>query len=230
MSADVDDLKRLAAVRAVEYVRDGMNVGLGTGSTTTHAIRELGERVKAGLRIVGVPTSERTARLALDLGIPLTTLEECPRLDMTIDGADEVHLPTMHVLKGLGGALLREKIVALATDTETLIVDETKIVERLGERAPVPVEVVTFGWSRACAALADLGCRTERRQTSEGAPYVTDSGNYLIDCHFPGIGDPRELAKNIKSITGVVEHGIFVDIACRVIIASDTGIRVVGEP
>src|SRR5215210_6189342 len=115
-----------------------MKVGLGTGSTATYAIHELGERVRSGLRIVGVPTSDRTARLAGELGIPLSTLEDCPRLDITIDGADEVHLATMHVLKGLGGALLREKIVALATDTETLIVDETKVVQRLGERAPVP--------------------------------------------------------------------------------------------
>lgn len=230
MSSELDELKRHAAIRAVEYVHDGMKVGLGTGSTATFAIQELGRRMNSGLHIVGVPTSDRSAKLAQELGIPLTTLEECPRLDVTIDGADEVNLSTMHVLKGLGGALLHEKIVALCTETEMLIVDETKVVQRLGERTPVPVEVVAFGWTRACAALADLGCQTERRATAEGKPYITDSGNYLIDCHFPGIDDPPALAKRIKGITGVVEHGIFVDIACRVVIAHPNGTQIVEKP
>lgn len=176
-----------------------------------------------------MPTSERTARLARELGIPLTTLEEHPRLDLTIDGADEVVLSTLDVIKGLGGALLREKIVALASEVEILIVDESKVVEVLGERTPVPVEVVAFGWVGACEALAGLGCETTRRPGKEGGPYVTDSGNYLIDCKFPRIEDPAALAGQIKAITGVVEHGIFAGIACRVVVAREAGVEVVDQ-
>lgn len=226
MSAAIQELKKAAALRAVEYVRDGMRVGLGTGSTATLAVQALGERVRQGLRIVGVPTSERTAALARQLGIPLTTLEECPELDLTIDGADEVDPETLNVIKGLGGALLREKIVALASKIEMLVVDESKIVRRLGEHTPVPVEVVQFGWTHTCNSLAVLGCDPQRRTGANGEPYITDSGNYLLDCRFPPIDDAPALAHRIKSITGVVDHGLFVGIACRVIVAGEMGIRV----
>jgi ribose 5-phosphate isomerase A len=224
---DIQELKKAAALRAVEYVSDGMCVGLGTGSTATLAIYGLGEQVRQGLRIVGVPTSERTAALARQLGIPLTTLEECSELDITIDGADEVDPQTLNAIKGLGGALLREKIVALASKLEVLVVDESKLVQKLGEHTPVPVEVVQFGWTRTCDALTSLGCDPQRRTTTDGEPYITDSGNYLLDCRFPPIDDAPALAHQIKSITGVVEHGLFVGIACRVVIAGEGGVRVI---
>jgi len=227
VNADVLELKRVAALHAVEYVRDGMKVGLGTGSTAALAVEALGQRVRQGLQIVGVPTSERTAALARQLSIPLATLEEHPQLDITVDGADEVDLASLDVIKGLGGALLREKIVALASKLEVLVVDESKVVKRLGEHTPVPVEVVQFGWSETAAALRSLGCDPQRRNTKEGGPYITDGGNYLLDCHFGAIDDPPLLATRIKAITGVVEHGLFIGIAHRVVIASQGGVRVV---
>jgi ribose 5-phosphate isomerase A len=227
VGSDIQELKRAAAVRAVEYVKDGMRVGLGTGSTATLAVQALGERVRQGLKVVGVPTSERTALLARQLGIPLTTLEEYPNLDLTIDGADEVDPQTLNVIKGLGGALLREKIVALASKLELLVVDESKLVQKLGEHTPVPVEVVQFGWTRTCDALTSLGCDPQRRITQDGEPYITDSGNYLLDCRFAPIDDAAALTREIKSITGVVEHGLFVGIACRVVVAGEGGVRVI---
>ncbi len=220
-------LKRAAAHRALEYVRDGMTVGLGTGSTAEYALEGLAERVAGGLRIVGVPTSEKTADMARGLGITLSTLEECPEIDVTIDGADEVDLATLHVIKGRGGALLREKIVALSSKEEILIVDGGKIVSKLGAHDPVPVEVVAFGWSRARKQLEALGCDPQLRKSQDGAPYRTDSGNYLLDCRFPSIADPPTLAARIKSITGVVEHGLFIDIATRIIIARPGGVQIV---
>jgi ribose 5-phosphate isomerase A len=227
MQPDLQQLKHEAALRAVEYVRDGMVVGLGTGSTAAHAVREIGRRVGEGLSIRGVPTSERTAQLATELGIPLVSLDDIERIDITIDGADEVVLATLDVIKGLGGALLREKLVALATDEVVLIVDETKVVHQLGDHTPVPVEVIPFGWSRTCATLQALGCTSQRRTRDDGELYVTDSGNYLIDCRFEGIPEPAGLGERIKSITGVVDHGLFVGIARRVIVAHRDGIRVV---
>ncbi|HUP28044.1 MAG TPA: ribose-5-phosphate isomerase RpiA [Chloroflexia bacterium] len=226
MTADTRALKHAAALKAIEYVREGMVLGLGTGSTAEYAVRELGDRVRQGLRITGVPTSDRTAALARELGIPLTSLEENPHLDLTIDGADEVVLSTLDVVKGLGGALLREKIVALASGTEILIVDESKVVSRLGDKTAVPVEVVAFGWGAARSALEALGCEPTRRSDKGGQPYVTDSGNYLLDCKFPGIAEPAQLARKIKQITGVVEHGIFAGIACTVVVARQDGVQV----
>ncbi|HEX8597936.1 MAG TPA: ribose-5-phosphate isomerase RpiA [Chloroflexia bacterium] len=227
MPSDVQQLKHEAALRAVEYVRNGMVVGLGTGSTATFAVREIGRRVSEGLNIRGVPTSERTAALATELGIPLASLEDVEGIDLTIDGADEVDLSTLNVIKGLGGALLREKLVAIATAEVVLIVDESKVVPQLGDHTPLPVEVVPFAWSRTCSTLHALGCTTERRAREDGKPYITDSGNYLIDCRFQGIPDPPSLGEQIKSITGVVDHGLFLGIARRVIVASSDGIKVV---
>jgi ribose 5-phosphate isomerase A len=211
-----------------------MVVGLGTGSTAEFAIRELSSRVSDGLKILGVPTSQRTADLARQLQIPLTTLDQHPDLHLTIDGADEVLLPSLQVIKGLGGALLREKIVALASHVEILIVDHTKVVATLGLRTPVPVEVIPFGWHRTLEALAALGCSPTLRHTQQTVqtaeqPYLTDSGNFLLDCKFPSIneGDLPALAAGIKAITGVVEHGLFLNIKTRLIIASPTGIEIV---
>jgi ribose 5-phosphate isomerase A len=223
-----DELKHEAALRALDYVRNGMNLGLGSGSTAEHVVRELGRRVREeGLRVRGVPTSEKVARLAREVGIPLTTLEETPELDLTIDGADEVVLTTLDAIKGMGGALLREKIVALASKEEIFVVDESKVVQHLGERAPVPVEVVQFGWSRTVDALFALGCAPVRRELPNGEPFVTDSGNYLIDCKFPRIDNPHRLAERIIRVVGVVEHGLFLDIASRVVVAGEQGVRVV---
>ena len=233
MTVDKLELKKAAALHAVDYVQDGMLLGLGSGSTAELAIRQLGARIQNGLRITAVPTSNRTAQLARQLNIPLTTLQLHPRLHLTIDGADQVLLPSLTVIKGLGGALLREKIVALASHTVILIVDQTKVVNILGEGGlPLPVEIVTFGWNKTCAALANLGCQAERRTLSSPTdhrppPYITDSGNYLIDCHFPTIQDPPALAARIKAITGVVEHGIFANIASRLIVATTNGIQIV---
>jgi ribose 5-phosphate isomerase A len=230
MTHTPDQLKHEAALRALEYVHSGMNLGLGSGTTAEHAVRELGRRVREeGLNVRGVPTSERVAELAREVGVPLTTFEETPELDLTIDGADEVVLATLDAIKGLGGALLREKIVALATKEEIFIVDESKVVPQLGEHTPVPVEVVQFGWTLTVDALLALGCTPVRRQTPDGKPYITDSGNYLIDCRFPKIDNPQLLGEQIIRIVGVVEHGLFIGIARRVIVAGDSGIRVVDK-
>jgi len=226
-----DQLKQEAALRALEYVHDGMNLGLGSGTTAEHAVRELGRRVREeGLKVRGVPTSERVAQLAREVGIPLTTLEETTELDLTIDGADEVVLATLDAIKGLGGALLREKIVALATKEEIFVVDESKVVQHLGEHTPVPVEVVQFGWTHTVDALFALGCTPVRRETPQGEPYITDSGNYLIDCRFPKIENPQLLGERIIRVVGSVEHGLFIGIARRVIIAGETGVRIVEKP
>src|SRR6202045_1587147 len=174
MSVDRDEVKRAAALRAIEEVEDGMVVGLGTGSTAAFVVEGLAARVADGLHVVGVPTSERTAAQARQLGIPIATFGEHQRLDLTIDGADEVALGTLDLIKGLGGALLREKIVAAASDRLIIVVDQEKLVERLGEHTPVPVEVPQFGWQVTAVKLAVLGCTPQRRYTSGEQPYITD--------------------------------------------------------
>jgi ribose 5-phosphate isomerase A len=223
-----DELKRKAALRAVEYVRDGMDVGLGTGSTAEHAVREIGRRVREeGLRIRCVSTSDRISSLVAEVGIKVVTLEECPQLDVTIDGADEIVLGTLDAIKGMGGALLYEKIVALATREEILIVDGSKIVEKLGDHTPVPVEVVRWGWTRTREALRSLGCKPVLRAGADNAPFITDSGNLILDCRFPPMEDTQPVADAIKKITGVVEHGLFLGIACRVVIATEDGLQII---
>ncbi len=178
-----DELKRAAAARAVEEVEDGMVLGLGTGSTAAFVVEGLGRRVATGLRIVGIPTSERTAAQARRLGIPIATFAEYQQLDLTIDGADEVELGTLHLIKGLGGALLREKIVAAASRRLVIVVDQEKLVERLGEHTPVPVEVTPFGWQATAASLAALGCAPERRYHGE-EPFISEEGHLILDCRF----------------------------------------------
>lgn len=219
-----DHLKELAAHRAVEYVKEGMVVGLGTGSTAALAVEAIARKVKEGCRILGIPTSVETENLAKKLGIPLTTLEEYPEVDVTIDGADEVD-PAGNLIKGLGGALLREKIVASATKQEIIAVDASKLVERLGMKVPIPVEVVPFGWTRCRKALQALGGRVELRRRGP-APFVTDNGHYILDTWFGPLQDPYGLAKAIKAIVGVVEHGLFLDMTHVVIVGREEGVSV----
>lgn len=231
---DRDELKRQAAYHAIDqYVRDGMVLGLGHGSTIAHALERLASHLKAG-RLNGVrcvPVSKHTATAAQSLGIPLTTLDEIPHPDLCIDGADEVD-PRLDLIKGLGGALLREKIVAVASARMVVIVDEGKVVTRLGTRAPLPVEVLTFGWTTHVEWLQALGCEPHLRRTPAGAPFVTDSGNYIYDCHFQGgIEDPGALEKTLNNRPGVVENGLFLEIADQVVIATQTqGIQVRQRP
>jgi ribose 5-phosphate isomerase A len=230
VSADRDQLKRAAALRAIEEIEDGMVVGLGTGSTAAFVVEGLARRVAAGLRVVSIPTSERTAAQAGRLGIQIATFAEHQRLDLTIDGADEVQLGSLALIKGLGGALLREKIVAAASDRLAIVVDEEKLVDRLGEHTPVPVEVTQFGWQATANALARLGCTPERRYGGGEQPFVTDGGNFILDCRFGPIGDPAGLEKNIAMTVGTVESGLFVGRASMVIVASATGVDVLTPP
>ena len=228
---DTDALKRAAAKRSAEWIRSGMRLGLGTGSTIRFLLEELGQRLRAGSLqdVVGVPTSEATRARAAELGIPLTTLERCPRLDLTIDGADEVD-PGLELVKGLGGALLREKIVAAASDAMVVVVDEGKVVERLGTRAPLPVEVDPFGAAVHEPFFRSLGARPELRRGRDGEPYVTDGGNLIYDCHFPdGIGGPAEMEGRLNRRPGVLENGLFVGIASHVVVASAAGVRVLSR-
>ena len=212
--------KRAAAERAVTYVESGMRLGLGTGSTAKHVLDVLSEKLRDGtLRdIGGVPTSRATADYARSLGIPLLTLDDVQRLDLAIDGADEVD-PGLDLIKGLGGALLWEKIVESAADRFVVVVDESKLVQRLGERAPVPVEVVPFGWRSLLPHFAAAGARPELRLAG-GEPLLTDGGHYIVDCHFDGgIDDAVSTAARLRSRAGVVETGMFIGMATAVVVA-----------
>ncbi len=224
-AAALNQFKEAAAESAAALVKDGMIVGLGSGTTATHAVHAIGRRVSQGLRITGIPTSESTAQLARSLSIPLTTLGEHPQIDMTIDGADEVELGTLNLIKGLGGALLREKIVAGATTRFVIIVDETKLVPRLGTHDPVPVEVIPFGWQLTETRLRKLGAQPAMRMRPDGQPYLTDGGHYILDCRFPPIASPPDLARQLDSIVGVVEHGLFIGMASEVVIGGPEGTR-----
>ncbi len=225
MAADIDAEKRRAAERGLEYVEHGMVLGLGTGSTAAHAVRLLGERVRAGLDVRGVPTSRATQALAEACGVPLATLDEVTRLDLTIDGADEVD-PELRLIKGGGGALLREKIVASVSDRLVIVVDSGKLVERLGAFG-LPVEVTPFAANVVAAALEATGCRAALRCGAGGRPFVTDEGNVLLDCAYGAIGDPRALAASLNAIVGVVEHGLFLDMADIVIVGRAAGVEVI---
>ena len=222
---DRDHLKRAAAQRAVEFVESGMIVGLGTGSTAGFVVEQLAARVARGLAVVAIPTSENTAALARRLGIPLASFAEQRRIDLTIDGADEVQRATLDLIKGLGGALLREKIVAAASQRFIVVVDQEKLVDRLGEHAPVPVEVVQFGWQATAAALAKLGADPELRQTA-GQAFVTDGGNFILDCHFGALDDPPHIERLIKMTVGVIESGLFIGRSSAVVVATDSGVDI----
>jgi ribose 5-phosphate isomerase A len=221
-----DELKRAAAYRALDYVKDGMVLGLGTGSTAYFVVEGLGKRVAEGLHVVGIPTSERTAAQARGLNIPLTGFSTHSSIDVTIDGADEVERGSLQLIKGLGGALLREKIVAAASKQLVIVVDQEKLVPRLGDHTPVPVEVVQFGWEATAAALTKLGAEPVLRHANEDHIFITDGGNYILDCRFKQITDPRRLEDQIGMTVGVVESGLFIDRTSAVIVASEGGVEV----
>lgn len=222
--SDRDAMKREAALAAVAMVEDGMVVGLGTGSTAAFAIDGLIARVRDGLKIVGIPTSERSARQAEAGGIRLTDFAEVARVDLTIDGADEIATASLDLIKGLGGALLREKIVAAASDRLVIIADEPKLVPGLGGTCPVPVEVVPFGWQTTSARIARLGARPVLRQ-ADGAPFRTDGGNLILDCHFGPIADAAGLEAALSAVVGVVETGLFIGMARTALVATASGVR-----
>ncbi len=225
--SEADALKRLAGERAAGFVQSGMRVGLGTGSTARHAVDVIAERLRAGTLadIVGVPTSRATEERAREHRIPLSTLNEIRRLDVTIDGADEID-PSLDLIKGHGGALLWEKMVASASDRMVIVADDSKLVQRLGARMSLPVEVIPFGWQTHEAFLAGLGCFAELR-TRDGQPVVTDGGHYLLDCSFEGgMEDPARVATLLKARTGIVETGLFIGMATAAVIASADGVRV----
>jgi len=225
---DIEAQKRQAAAVAVEWVRPGMRLGLGTGSTAKHFVELLAERVRGGLQVVGVPTSETTRADAQRLGVPLTTLDETPELDMTVDGADEIG-PDLTLIKGGGGALLREKIVASASARMVVIADESKWVKTLG-RFPLPIEVMPCGLAATRRAVdAATGCpgRTALRQEKDGHAFVTDGGHWILDASLERIVDAKSLAGRLSIIPGVVEHGLFIGMAQAVILAGPTGARVV---
>jgi ribose 5-phosphate isomerase A len=220
-----DAQKRAAAEAAAALVEDGMVVGLGTGSTAFFAIEALIRRVRQGLRILGIPTSERSTVQARDGGIPLTSFAEHRRLDITIDGADEIAVGSLNLIKGLGGALLREKIVAAASDRLVIVADARKLVERLGGTAKLPVEVVPFGWQTTAERLARLGANPVLRGGDHASPFRTDGGNLILDCDFGLIADPAALDQAIGQTIGVVETGLFIGMACMALVADDTGIH-----
>ena len=229
--ADADSLKRAVGVEAAELVDSGMRLGLGTGSTVAHLLVALAEKLNGGTLsdIVGVPTSRRTAREARELDIPLTSLTETPFLDLTIDGADEVD-PELNLIKGLGGALLREKMVAQASRRLAIMVDDGKIVPALGTRCPVPVEVVQFGWEVHGPFVESCGADPVLRVGPDGEPMVTDNGNYIIDCHFPGgIDDAEGFERAIRARAGVVESGLFLGMATEVLVGAPAGVRTISK-
>jgi ribose 5-phosphate isomerase A len=231
---DIDQLKRQAAARALEFVQDGMKLGLGTGSTAKHFVELLGERVRAGLKVVGVPTSEVTRADAERCGIALTTLDDIDRLDLTVDGADEVD-PNLNVIKGGGGALLREKIVAAASDRMIVIADDSKWVETLG-RFPLPIEVIPFGLAATRRAISGAFAETGVsgamvvRKTRDGHVFVTDGGHWIVDAHLERILNVPRLASLLSAIPGVVEHGLFVGLVSVAMLAGPGGIRVIERP
>jgi ribose 5-phosphate isomerase A len=231
---NMDELKRQAAAKALEHVRDGMKLGLGTGSTAKHFVELLGERVAGGLKVIGVPTSEATRADAERCGVPLTTLDEVDRLDLTVDGADEID-PALNLIKGGGGALLREKIVAAASDRMIVIADDSKWVPKLG-RFPLPIEVVPFGLSATRRAVAQVfaqcGLSGEMavRNSKDGHAFVTDGGHWIIDARLGTITDAPRLAGLLGAIPGVVEHGLFIGLASTAMLAGSQGIRVFERP
>ncbi len=228
---DVETYKRAAAAHALDYVRPGMRLGLGTGSTAKHFVDLLGERVRAGLDVVAVPTSEATRQQALGCGIHLTTLDETPELDLTVDGADEI-APDLILIKGGGGALLREKIVASASARMVVIADESKCVETLGAFA-LPVEIAPFGAAPTQAKVENVlraahpGAKFAMRKGKDGLAFVTDGGHWIVDAALGRIRDPRAVALALNAVPGVMEHGLFIDMAYAAVIGGPDGVRLV---
>jgi ribose 5-phosphate isomerase A len=219
-------LKQQAAEKAVEFIESGMVIGLGHGSTAIFAVRRIAELLQAGAlrEIIGIPCSTQVEVEARQLGIPLTTLEEHPVIDLTIDGADEVD-PNLDLIKGAGGALLREKIVAQASRREIIVVDESKLSPALGTHRALPVEVAPFGWRAQAAYLETLGARVSVRHASKGALFKTDQGNLIIDCNFGPIAQPALLGAALSERAGIVEHGLFLGLATDVIVAGTEGVH-----
>ena len=235
---NMDELKRQAAAKALEQVQDGMKLGLGTGSTAKHFVDLLGERVKGGLKVIGVPTSEATRIQAEACGVPLTTLDEIDHLDLTVDGADEAD-SDLNLIKGGGGALLREKIVAAASDRMIVIADDTKWVPKLG-RFPLPIEVVPFGLGATrraiesvfaqCGLSGEMTIRQDKSGGKDGHAFVTDGSHWILDAKLGTITDAPRLAALLGGIPGVVEHGLFIGLARTIVLAGSDGIRVVERP
>jgi len=222
----LDPAKRNAAARAVAAVEDKMVLGLGSGSTAALMVEALAKRIAAeGLSVAGIPTSEGTAALAKRLGVPLTDLERNRRIDLTIDGADQIERGTLNLVKGLGGALLREKIVAEASARMIVIADASKLVQRLGDATPLPVEIVPFGWPLVLDRLKELRAECVLRREGD-VPFVTNGGNYVADCRFDTIADAAALQVKLKSITGVVETGLFIGLASQAMIGRSDGVEI----
>lgn len=223
---EVERWKREAAEAAVELVRPGMVLGLGHGSTARYALRKIAELLRARKLwdIQGVPCSKKVEEEAQALGIPLTTLDEYPELDLTIDGADEID-PDLNVIKGGGGAMLREKIVAQATKYQVIVADETKLSPQLGTKATVPVEVLPFGWRTQVRFLEGLGAQVKLRLDPDGSPFLTDQGNYVLDCHFGPIVDAEALARELGHRAGILGHGLFLGLVDEVFVAGPSGLR-----
>ncbi len=223
--------KEAAALKAVEFVEPGMIVGLGFGSTAIYAVREIARKFSAGELdgMLGVPTALSVEREALELGIPLTTLDDNPQVDLTIDGADEVD-PQLDLIKGGGGALLREKIVAQASQREIIVVDESKLSDHLGTKFALPVEVNQFGWAPEAAYLETLGASVALRRTADGDPYATDQGNWILDAEFGPIEDPAALSDQLDRRAGVAAHGLFLGLATDLMVGGGDGVRHVRRP
>ena len=225
MTDEAESLKRVAAQEAVTLVQDGMVVGLGSGTTAELFLEELAQRVAGGLHVTAVPTSERVATMARSHGIQVAELHDVAKIDITVDGADEIQPRGLDLIKGGGGALLREKLVAAAADRLCIIADRSKLVARLGERWAVPVVVVPYGWRQTADRIRTLGGSPSLRLV-DGSPLVTDDGLYILDCRFGPIADPARLARELKGVLGVVEHGLFVGLAKQAIVAGQDGIEI----
>jgi ribose 5-phosphate isomerase A len=226
MQPTVDDYKQQAALQAVRDVRSGMVIGLGHGSTAIYALKRIGELIGNGQlsNVQGVPCSRKVEAEARQLGIPLTSLDQHPVLDLTIDGADEAD-EKLRLIKGGGGALMREKIVAQASRREIIVLDQTKLSDSLGRKSPVPVEVLPFGWRSQAEFLALLGGDWKLRLDQTGQPFLTDQNNYVLDCIFDPILDPAGLARQMSMRAGILEHGLFLDLASELILAGPDGLR-----
>ncbi|MQA89132.1 MAG: ribose 5-phosphate isomerase A [Gemmatimonas sp.] len=223
-----EELKRAAAFHAARWIEDGMVVGLGTGSTVRYLLDSIADARRGGqlLSVIGIPTSEDTRRKSLELGIPLSTLRDHPMVDLTLDGADEFD-PNLDLIKGLGGALLREKLIAVASKRVVILADASKRVHHLGERAPLPVEIDPFGLGIQVPFLRELSAKPRLRKGPSGEPFVTDGGNFILDCDFGGrILDPRDVAATLDSRPGIMEHGLFLDLATDVVVAGQDGVQV----
>jgi ribose 5-phosphate isomerase A len=229
-SEQLNQWKKEAGEAAAKLVEDGMVVGLGSGTTALQFVAALGHRIATDkLRIVGIPTSEQTERFARGLSIPLSTLAERDEIDFDVDGADEIELGTLYLIKGHGGALLREKMVATASKRMAVISDDSKLVKRLGSRFAVPVEVVQFGWQVTEKRLAALGSKPVLRLNKDGGPFITDGGNYIIDCAFGPMVNPKEVAHHIDHVTGVVEHGLFLDQVWEAVVCGHKGLQILNR-